>query len=141
MSEIVRPANDDEAKALLGYLADKLETTPDKLDDGPFEIFAIGRRGAIMGAVMFSKYANGNIEMTCAGEVGWIDRKALRLIYAYPFQQLQCRRVTARVHAANAVMRSYCTRMGFKPEGVLREAIDGADLHLFGMLRKECKWA
>lgn len=139
-TEIIPARSQDDANAMLAYLAGKLETDPEQLDDGPFEVFGIGRYGERLGAVLYTRFANGDITMTCAGEIGWTSKAALRLMFAYPFVQLKCRRVTAVVHERNRAMRDYCERMGFKLEGVKRQAIDGSDAYQFGMLREECKW-
>lgn len=141
MTEIVPARSAEEANALIEYLAGKLETDTDRIDCGPYEVFGIGRDGVIVGAVMFTRFADGDVEMTCAGEPGWTNRSSLRLIFSYPFGQLKCRRVTAIVHERNGTMRDYCERMGFTLEGVKRKALDGADAYIFGLLREDCKWA
>lgn len=72
---------------------------------------------------------------------GWANRTFLRACFEYVFNQLDCRRCTARVQASNAASVTMTERLGFTREGTLRRASrDGGDLHVFGMLKTECRW-
>lgn len=138
---IVPARTEAAARDLVAFLARRLDVSPDHLDDGPFEVFGVARNGVLRGAVMFTRFADGDITMTCAGDPGWTTRASLRLIFSYPFRQLGCRRVTALVSEINAPMRNYCERMGFVREGIKRQGLPGSDIYLYGMLREECRWA
>lgn len=78
--------------------------------------------------------------MLCAGEPGWVTRDVLKFSLSYPFEALNCNRITCLAHRKNKAMRQYLVRMGFKLEGVKRKALNGADLCVYGLLRSECKW-
>jgi RimJ/RimL family protein N-acetyltransferase len=108
----------------------------------PYE--AIGftdSRGEIIGAVLYDNFVGFNIEMHAAGEGHWLTRTSLAEIFGYPFMQLQCRRVTARVSAKNLRSQRMCEHAGFTLEGRCREGFaDGSDLLVYGMLKRECRW-
>lgn len=106
-----------------------------------YEILACVRHRELIGAVLFIHHQGRNIEAHWAGVTGWLSRRHIRQIFAYPFQQLGVHRVTTMVPAHNNVARDVVLRLGFTREGVLREATDtGEDLELYGMLRHECRW-
>jgi RimJ/RimL family protein N-acetyltransferase len=61
--------------------------------------------------------------------------------FAYPFLQLNCRRITGLVRADNFVAQKFDEHLGFRREGLLREACDdGTDMILYGMLKNECRF-
>lgn len=72
----------------------------------------------------------------------WLTRRVLRGLFAYPFIQLKCNRVTAVVRGSDTTIQAFDERLGFKREGTLRRAWhDGQDdAILLGMLREECPW-
>jgi hypothetical protein len=57
------------------------------------------------------------------------------------FERFSLRRVSLLVAADNQRLLKAAKQMGFCGEGVIREGNpDGADLHMFGMLREEIPW-
>lgn len=71
----------------------------------------------------------------------WARPHVLRAWFAYPFRQLNCARVSARVAEGNRMMVKTALHMGFRAEGRIRRGFDGTqDFILFGMLRDECPW-
>ena len=71
----------------------------------------------------------------------WGRRHILRDWFIYPFLQVGCARVSARVAESNTLMVKTALHMGFRIEGRIRQGYDGAqDFILFGMLRDECPW-
>jgi RimJ/RimL family protein N-acetyltransferase len=77
---------------------------------------------------------------TAAKQGAW-TRGFLREAFRYPFLQLGAGRLTARIHAGNSASRKFVEALGFKLEGIIRETLaDGADLCVYGMLRRECRW-
>lgn len=95
----------------------------------------------IIGAVAYQSYRGCDIEMLCASESRrWLSRDFLGHFFGYPFVQLGVRRVTAIVDKRNKHARQFTERLGWRLEGVVREALDGRDACIYGMLRRECKW-
>jgi len=55
----------------------------------------------------------------------------------YPFKQLNCSRVTTRVKADNHKAIKLAKELNWKHEGTIREALDGQDVLIFGLLKRE----
>ena len=70
-----------------------------------------------------------------AWERSW--REHYQTIMKYPFEQLEVNRVTARVKADNAKGLKLVKELNFKHEGTIREALDGQDVLIFGLLKRE----
>lgn len=95
----------------------------------------------LIAGVAYSNYRGCDIEMLAASEnIRWLSRHRLYSIFAYPFVQLGCLRVTAIVAKKNKRSRSFIERIGFKLEGSHPKALDGRDACSYGMLREQCKW-
>ena len=139
---IVPARTPEERQFLVSYIAAKLKLTPqDLIGQMPFEVMVVMGKCGPIGAVLYTDYRTDDIQITCAGEPGWVSRRTLRQAFAYPFEQLNCRRVTCVAHRKNKYMRSYLLRMGFQLEGVKRKALNGSDLMIYGLLKEEQKWA
>ncbi len=106
----------------------------------PFEVWAVVKGAAIRGVVLYTNYRGASIEMSCAGEPGWLTRKSLRVFFDYPFVQLKCRRVTGIVHRKNKRSRDMCERLRYRLEGVCKHGFETGDAIIYGMTRAECIW-
>lgn len=96
---------------------------------------------SLIGGVVFHEYRGNDIQMSCASESPrWLTKRILRALFAYPFVQLGCDRVTAFCPAGNAHTRQFLERIGFSLEGVMRRGFITDDCALYGLLREECKW-
>lgn len=131
----------DQAPRAIAYLARRLDVSPEALTATPYTIFLTCKGNDARGVVLYKNYSSGDIEMVCAGEPGWVTPSILKFVFSYPFEQLNCNRITCLAHRKNKAMRNYLLRMGFKLEGVKRKALNGADLFIFGLLKGERKWA
>ena len=96
--------------------------------------------GNARGAAAFTHYTGDDIEAHICGEKGWGTPQVLRASFAYIFGTADCIRCTARVRADRQEAAEIAIRLGFRLEGVLRQADNGLDVLLFGMLREECRW-
>jgi len=92
------------------------------------------------GVAAFERYTGDDIEMHYGGEPGFLTRKFIRSIAIYVFRQLGCNRLTGRVPAFRPKGAEMALRIGFTHEGTLRQAINGEDVLIFGMLKEECRW-
>lgn len=108
-----------------------------------YQAIGLERDGEIVAACVYTDQIGTGITMNVAIDCGgkWMTREALRAVFRYPFRQLGCRRVTALIAAHNAASRRITEKLGFRQEGVLRAAVPGDDLIVYGMLREECKLA
>jgi RimJ/RimL family protein N-acetyltransferase len=63
----------------------------------------VDKDGHLVAGVLYNNYDQvaGIIEISCAALPGshWLTRDSLRLIHAYPFEQLGCQMVVARIAA------------------------------------------
>jgi hypothetical protein len=137
---VIVQATGDQQRIAIGYLARKLEVSPEALTSTPYSIFLACKGNDAKGVVLYKNYASGDIEMVCAGEPGWVTPGLLKFVLSYPFEQLNCNRITCLAHRKNKAMRNYLLRMGFKLEGVKRKALNGADLFMYGLLKGENSW-
>lgn len=138
---IFRAESNEDKWRLVLWLAGRLKEQPtDLVGQMPFEVAAVVKGGAIRGVVLYINYRGASIEMSCAGETGWLTRKALKAFFAYPFVQLKCRRVTGIVHRKNKRARDLNERLGFRLEGVCKHGFETGDAIIYGMTRAECRW-
>ena len=112
---------------------------------GGYEAIGVARDGRLVGGCLYTNYVpapgGGNIEMWAAGETGWVTRKTIKVMFGYPFNQLNCHRVTALTGKGNHETRRLLTGLGFKLEGVARRGLDTRrDACIYGLLREEFGW-
>jgi RimJ/RimL family protein N-acetyltransferase len=108
-----------------------------------FTAISIVDDDVMIATVLYTNYNRQNIEMHVAsdGTKRWMTREFLRAVFAYPFEQLGCRRVTGVVQASNSAAYNFDKNIGFTLEGRMREAsADGSDLLILGMMREECRF-
>lgn len=96
--------------------------------------------GKIATAVGFSNYRpDSDIELTVATEGKGLKSamELIRAVFAYVFDQSNCRRCTVRISERNEKSIKLATRLGFKVEGRLRQGFGDADALVFGLLRDD----
>lgn len=99
--------------------------------------------GETIGAVVFEDFNGTNVFMHVAGKPGkkWVTKEFLYWTFAYPFEQLKCRRVTGTVNADNLEARKFNEHLGFKLECTLKEAgPKGQDVLVYVMFRDDCRY-
>lgn len=99
--------------------------------------------GEIQAVAMYNNFTTTNCAMHVVSNGGrrWASRTFLSAAFAYPFVQVGVHRVTALVPAGNVPAITLDLRLGFRIEGVMREAEHGGeDLVVLGMLRRNCAW-
>jgi hypothetical protein len=57
----------------------------------------------------------------------------------YPFNQLEARRMSAVIASTNFQSLAFAEKLGARLEGVMPEATQGGDLHVYGLLREHAK--
>lgn len=140
---MIRPAKTIEERAVLvGYLASKLGIMPQALvGQMPFEAAAIIRNGRPVGAVLYTNYRQYSIEMTAAGEPGWLTRADIRNAFYYPFIDLGCWTVLTMINRSNTASRELNRRLGFTELCVVETGVGKAgDVIMYGMSRNKCTW-
>lgn len=117
--------------------------------DGMYRaIGIINSHGKLIGGCIWHNYHEDNwgkplmIEVTLATiDKRWATRHNLRELFQYPFLQIGVKRVQATCARKAKRVRSTLSRLGFKFEGVVREAHPlGGDAAHYSILKPECKW-
>ena len=113
----------------------------------PHVAIGVIRNGQLCGGVVFHslRTCHGkplDIEMSAAfDDPRWCLPATLRKLFAYPFIQLGCIRMTTITGRKNKRARRIDVGLGFQLEGVARKAIDGKeDAMIYGMLRSDCRF-
>lgn len=119
----------------------------DRVNEANFGIGSVGigleEDGELIAGVVFNMYNGPSISMHVAAIPGkrWMTRDYLWRCFAYPFIQLKCNRITGLVREDNIEAQKFDEHLGFKREGLLRQACeDGTNMILYGMLKDECRF-
>lgn len=110
--------------------------------NGGYRALGVVRRGVLLGGVVYHDYRTFDIMFSGAFDrVGWALPGTLRSLFAYPFLDLDVRRMTACTGRKNKKARKTLEGLGFRLEGVCRRGLDGFDdACIYGMLKENCKW-
>lgn len=109
----------------------------------PCTAVGLERDGNIVAWAIYERNNGHNIIFHGAsdGSRRWATRGFIRALVAYPFITLNLPRMSTPVAASNVAALEFDRRLGFRVEGVLRQAAnDGSDLVWLGLFRKDCKW-
>jgi hypothetical protein len=98
--------------------------------------------GELAAGVAWHSHTGLDVQVAVAAEnPRWARKATLGKLFAYPFVQLGCRRITASTGADNHRTQRFLTGLGFVLEGTLRCALpNDLDALVFGMLREDCTW-
>jgi RimJ/RimL family protein N-acetyltransferase len=129
---------------LVGYDEEVAQWVSDQLKSGSFgDCKAIGMvyEGKLIAGVVFFCYRPPTVEMSIASiSKKFCTKTVLRNVFDYPFNQLNCKRITITVDANNAQARQFDERLGFVCEGILKDAHPNGDAAIYRMLKSECRW-
>jgi RimJ/RimL family protein N-acetyltransferase len=122
---------------------------------GEFPFTAIGQTdglGVLVGGVIINNYVRNGMNADCHLHVAginrrWLSRRFLGEVYRHVFYKLGCNRTTVMIAASNQHSIDFCAGtdkkrgLGYVYEGTLRQYLaNGEDMHVFGMLKSECRW-
>lgn len=80
----------------------------------------------------------GSVELTIIAENPlWAAPSIVKELMRYPFDALQCQRISVNTARKNKRARQLCERMGFKLEGVIRNGYGKQDMMVYGLLKSE----
>lgn len=109
--------------------------------DTPYTAIGWKTGDALTAGAVFDNYTRINIDTHIAIADKRVSRLFLGECFRYVFGQLGVKRITARVARSNRASIVFCLSLGFKAEGICREALSGGeDLCIYGMLACECRW-
>ena len=106
-------------------------------------ISAVNKNDEFVFVVVMSNFSATNIDihLVSSREPGWATPNALRKVfnglYGYVFDSLQALRVTGLVKADNMNARVFAERFGMQLEGIMRKALNGSDLCIYGYLAED----
>ena len=123
-----------------GFVTDWLGHKMGILTFGPHVALAVVGDDVKAG-IIFNNFVWPSIEASILSiSPKWCNKRILREIFSYPFEQLGCRRVTATTSTKNQPAMAFLKRLGFELEGIARQARPDGDAAVFGMIREECRW-
>lgn len=99
-------------------------------------------RGTLVAGVAYAEWNGPNVVCHIAsdGSKRWLTREYLWTIFDYPFNQLNCKRITVCVGQGNSNSRRFVEHLGFVQEASLSGAHPTGDLLIYRMFREGCKW-
>jgi hypothetical protein len=95
--------------------------------------------GKLKAGVIYEDYNGANIVCHIAID-GVMSKKYLAMIFDYPFNQLNVKRITVPIEATNLSSINLVTKMGFILESRLEQATLDSDLLIFRMFKNECRF-
>ena len=134
----------EPVKLLVGYDAEVAQWVENQLgvyNFGKCTAIGMAHEGKLIAGVVYFIYRPPSIEMAIASiSRKFCTRTVLRHVFDYPFNQLNCKRITVMVNSKNHAVRKFDERLGFVHEGTLRDAHPNDDAEIYGMLKNECRW-
>lgn len=101
----------------------------------------IVRQGEIAGGVVFTNFTHTTISMHCAFETPFaMNRDFLWMVFDYPFNQLQVKKVLGFVSSANERALKLDMKLGFQHEATVYEGYSDGDMLILSMRRENCRW-
>ena len=99
----------------------------------------------ILGVIVFSDYDGNNIFIHLALDDPRVcQRRFIKLMFDYCFNQAGCNRVTATCDNNYDRIKKLIEGVGFEKEGVLKSMMkikdDYVDAAVYGMLKENCRW-
>lgn len=100
---------------------------------------AVWRSGRICAVIVYSSFNGVNCEVTVAAtSAHWAIRDIMHILKKYPFEQLNCRRLTLLIDSTNKRVARLVEKIGFLHEGTLRKYMeDGHDCLVYGLLKED----
>ncbi len=107
-----------------------------------YEAIGVIRKGKLVGGIVYHDYTGHDVRASAAFDtLRWWKPGIVRALFAYPFNELKCARITIITARRNRKTRKIVERIGFKMEGAHPLGIGGReDAISYGMLRKNCTW-
>ena len=91
--------------------------------------------------VFYENFTGSSITATIAVSPGAVmPKEFLRAIFAYPFEQLGCRKILALVAEDNHKSRTMLEKMGFTAEAVVMDYYPDCDLIIYALPKQLCRF-
>ena len=114
-------------------------------DNEKFSYIGIIEDEKILGVILFSDYDGNNIFVHVALDTPRAcQRKVIKLMFDYIFNQAKCGRATATCNNSNERIKKLIEGVGFEKAGHMRTAMQIDDTYVdaavYGMLKENCRW-
>lgn len=131
-----------ERMTLVAYIASKIGMSPAQMvGTVPYEILGIHHGDKLMGAVLLINRRRHSVEMSWAGEPGWLTPGDIRRIWTYAFETLGVLTVLGTIREKNFLSREIAERMGCELVGIIPDTFGEAEAGaLYCMRRATCRW-
>lgn len=128
------------ASAVADYVAARLGLPRNSWHD--FNVLGLIAGDYLVAGVVYSHWSPSDVMVTIAADetARWATPEYLFAIHDFPFNQIKVRRLNAVVRQSNKRSQQFVEHLGFKAEGLIREAYEEEDGVLYGMLKRECRW-
>lgn len=115
---------------------------PCDYNEGKDHCVARVKDGKLLGGVIFQGYTGASVELHVAGfHPRWLTRDFLWVAFAYPFIQLNCKKIIGRVVESNRRALEFDLKLGFTEEARVKDVYpDSGDLIILTMRREQCRW-
>lgn len=96
----------------------------------------------ILAGVIFDSWNGASLCMHVAAVPGarWMTREFLYITFAYPFQQLGCKKLLGLVGSSNKAAQRFDEHLGFVLEATLEAAHPDGSLLVYSMTKEQCRW-
>lgn len=103
---------------------------------------ALEEGGRLVVAALFNHFelSDCHIHVASDGSRNWARRDVLAAVFAFPFRQIGCSRITAPIASRNKASLIMAIKLGFVPEGRKERALGDDDLSLLVMFNERCPW-
>lgn len=102
---------------------------------------AVDKNDEFVCVVVMTNFTSRNVDLSIAIDAKKMLPKGTILmfneIFGFVFDKLRADRVTGLVHGENEQAKKINEHFGFKLEGVMRKAFEGADMSIYGFLAEE----
>lgn len=106
-----------------------------------FQSIGFEKDGKLIGGVIYDSYEEGyRCSISAAGDVGWLTRSSLNIIFDYPFNQLKLKLMMATAFSKNTKSCRVLEGIGFKEKARIPECSENGDLVIYVIYRKDCKY-
>lgn len=131
----------NEPKNLIGNFVASVNAVPFN-PGNDFSALGLARDDELISGIIYNGFSWPDILMHIGSVPGrkWLNREFLYSMFAYPFVQLRCQRVTGLIPRKNKDCRRFAEHLGFEFEGKMRRALVDDDLMVYGLLEEKCKW-
>ena len=112
---------------------------------GHFRAFWVMRHGEPIAGILWHCWRplihGGDVRAIIYAEhPSWCLPGVLKLLFSYPFEVLNCNRITVIIKDGNTRSIKMCKGLGFRKEGVIRQGYNGkTNAIVMGILKNECK--